>query len=169
MRAALFFYLVLFSFLLLPAFSLQAQQEADLIRETDSHKKVLKHENAVVTDEESFSKEKPGRGGFDDPPYPNAVPTTMNYQGLLEEGGGPASGTKSMTFGLYENESGGSALWSETQSVDVGEDGLFSVKLGAESENEIMALQCVCRRKRKHAHPHTGEENGPNSCGSSSR
>jgi hypothetical protein len=61
---------------------------------------------------------------------PSAVPTTMNYQGFLEEGSGPASGAKSMTFRLYDTESGGSELWTETRSVDVGDNGLFSVTLG---------------------------------------
>jgi hypothetical protein len=61
---------------------------------------------------------------------PSAVPTTMNYQGFLEEGSGPASGTKSMAFSLYDTESGGTALWTETRSVDVGDNGLFSVTLG---------------------------------------
>jgi hypothetical protein len=62
-------------------------------------------------------------------PVPLAVPETMNYQGLLEEEGEPAAGTKSMTFRLFMDESGGAPLWEETRDVDVT-GGLFSTVLG---------------------------------------
>ncbi len=62
--------------------------------------------------------------------YPAAIPTTMNYQGLLEEGGVPATGTKSIIFRLYDAESGGTECWSELQSVTLEDGGLFSVVLG---------------------------------------
>jgi hypothetical protein len=59
-----------------------------------------------------------------------AIQTTMNYQGLLEEGGVPATGTKSVIFRLYDTESGGTECWSELQSVTIEEGGLFNVMLG---------------------------------------
>ncbi len=59
------------------------------------------------------------------------VPDKISYQGQLnDQAGAPVNGTVSMTFSLYEVESGGSALWSETQSVQVS-NGVFSVQLGA--------------------------------------
>ena len=60
------------------------------------------------------------------------VPNTMSYQGVLHDGGGGAvsDGNYNITFTLYDVASGGSALWSETQSVTV-QGGIFSVTLGS--------------------------------------
>jgi hypothetical protein len=59
------------------------------------------------------------------------VPEVINYQGkLTDSGGNPLDGTYSMTFYLYDAETGGSDLWHETQSVDVVA-GIYNVKLGA--------------------------------------
>jgi microcystin-dependent protein len=57
--------------------------------------------------------------------------TTINYQGYLtDSSGNPVNDTLDMVFRLYSVESGGSHLWTETQSVEV-QDGLFSVLLGS--------------------------------------
>ncbi|MEW6682908.1 MAG: tail fiber domain-containing protein [Nitrospirota bacterium] len=59
------------------------------------------------------------------------VPQLINYQGVLKNGGGtPITGTVSVTFSIYSGPSGGTALWSETQSVVVT-GGLFNVLLGS--------------------------------------
>jgi hypothetical protein len=59
------------------------------------------------------------------------VPQLINYQGVLVDGDGARiSGTYSVQFGIYNSETGGEPLWSETQSV-VLTDGLFHVLLGA--------------------------------------
>ena len=60
------------------------------------------------------------------------VPSTMNYQGKLENTlGGPVSdGNYSITFAIYDQASVGTSLWSETRTVSVS-DGLFTVDLGA--------------------------------------
>jgi len=61
------------------------------------------------------------------------IPQTMSYQGMLRDDAtqGPiGDGNYSITFRLYSAPSGGSAIWSETQSVPV-EGGLFSVILGS--------------------------------------
>jgi subtilisin-like proprotein convertase family protein len=60
-----------------------------------------------------------------------AVPGTINYQGVLTDGVGvPQEGTADVTFRLFDVNSGGSALWSETQNVSfIG--GTYSVQLGA--------------------------------------
>jgi len=60
-----------------------------------------------------------------------APPQTLNYQGYLTNTAGtPLSGTYSMVFGLYNAASGGTALWTETQSVTVA-NGLYNVILGS--------------------------------------
>ena len=61
-----------------------------------------------------------------------APPQTMNYQGVLKSATGvPFTGTKKITFKIYDVATGGTALWTETQpSVNVAK-GQFSVTLGA--------------------------------------
>lgn len=59
------------------------------------------------------------------------VPQLINYQGILTDDAGNAiTGTRSIQFMIYDAPSGGSALWAETQSVDI-HDGLFNVLLGS--------------------------------------
>ena len=60
-----------------------------------------------------------------------AVPQTMSYQGVLKDSGGAVvpTGDYDLTFRLYNVETGGTALWSETQTVTVTE-GIFDVVLG---------------------------------------
>lgn len=59
------------------------------------------------------------------------VPQLINYQGYLADGdGNPVTGTRSIEFRIYNTASGGTATWSETQSVTVL-DGVFSVLLGS--------------------------------------
>jgi hypothetical protein len=61
-----------------------------------------------------------------------APPETMSYQGVLNDGAGVpvADGTYSLTFKIYDQATGGTALWTETQSVLV-EGGIFNVILGS--------------------------------------
>ncbi|MGA1874764.1 MAG: tail fiber domain-containing protein [bacterium] len=59
-----------------------------------------------------------------------AVPGLINYQGKLTDAGSSVlTGTYSMVFSLYGTQTGGTALWTETQSVPVT-DGIFHVQLG---------------------------------------
>lgn len=59
-----------------------------------------------------------------------AVPSTLNYQGQLGNAAGvPVNGVVSITFALYDVATGGTAVWSETQSVTVN-NGLYYVTLG---------------------------------------
>ncbi len=60
------------------------------------------------------------------------VPRTLHYQGVLtdSEGAAVADGSYSITFRIYNVPSGGSALWEETNSVEVNK-GIFSVTLGS--------------------------------------
>ena len=59
------------------------------------------------------------------------VPATVGYQGrLYDQSGNPISGTLSVVFSLYAAASGGTAVWSETQSISVTA-GYFMVQLGS--------------------------------------
>jgi hypothetical protein len=65
-------------------------------------------------------------------PWPGhgQVPTAIGYQGSLTDASGtPATDTLPMVFALYDAPEGGTALWSETQTVAVA-NGIFSVRLG---------------------------------------
>jgi hypothetical protein len=59
-------------------------------------------------------------------------PSTMSYQGVLElaDGSPVADGDYDLTFRLYDASSGGTVLWTETQTLPV-EDGIFNALLGA--------------------------------------
>jgi hypothetical protein len=61
-----------------------------------------------------------------------SVPQTISYQGVLRDAMGNTvpDGNYSITFSLYDVETGGSALWSETQSLFV-EDCVLNAILGS--------------------------------------
>lgn len=60
----------------------------------------------------------------------SAVPRILNYQGkLTTRDGSGITGVYNMTFRIYEADTGGIPLWTETRPVDVSQ-GLFSVYLG---------------------------------------
>ena len=60
------------------------------------------------------------------------VPSVLNYQGTLNDSGGnPVTGQHEMTFRLYNELLGGTAFWSETQTVSLDATGHFSVTLGS--------------------------------------
>ncbi len=59
-----------------------------------------------------------------------SVPTEITFQGrLTDDLGVPIEGTDDITFEIYSAESGGTMLWSETQSVFF-RNGLYHVSLG---------------------------------------
>ena len=62
----------------------------------------------------------------------SAVATTINYQGhLADANGNPLNGTVSLTFAIYDAETGGNVIWGpETHAAVNVQDGLFSVGLG---------------------------------------
>ena len=61
----------------------------------------------------------------------SAVPHSISYQGVLTDGAGTpvADGTYNITFNLYHQESGGSAIWTQTSPVSVT-GGIFNATLG---------------------------------------
>src|SRR6266446_6722194 len=60
------------------------------------------------------------------------VPQTLSYQGFLASGGIPVpDGKYSLTFRLFDVLSGGSALWTESDTGISVANGAFSVVLGS--------------------------------------
>jgi len=69
--------------------------------------------------------------------YGGAVPQTLNYQGTLTDTNGtPTDGTKLMAINLYTTLAGGTAFWTESQTVPV-KKGQFSVVLGGVTQNPL--------------------------------
>jgi hypothetical protein len=60
------------------------------------------------------------------------VPETISYQGVLTDGAGTpvADGSYDLTFKIYAVASGGTEIWTETQTVSVA-GGIFSAILGS--------------------------------------
>ncbi len=59
------------------------------------------------------------------------VPSTISYQGKLDSAGVPIKSPKNLTFAIYSAATGGTAIWTETQSGVPFTNGMFSVKLGS--------------------------------------
>lgn len=67
-----------------------------------------------------------------------AVPQFINYQGVLRDDQARlVTGSKSMTFKLYDAASGGTALWQLTTAEVVVSNGLYNIKLGPLGYNEL--------------------------------
>jgi hypothetical protein len=59
------------------------------------------------------------------------VPSLISYQGQLNDRNGvPVNATVSFVFSIYDVPAGGTALWTEAQTVPVS-NGVFNVQLGA--------------------------------------
>jgi len=79
--------------------------------------------------------------------------TTFSYQGVLldQKGQPPAGGQAGLTFRVYDQPTGGTALWtSSKQSVAVGTNGLFSTEVdgGASLANALAAAALDATEKR---------------------
>ena len=62
----------------------------------------------------------------------SAIPERINYQGYLTNASGsPINANVSMTFRIYTVASGGTALWTETQSNVPVNEGIYNVILGS--------------------------------------
>jgi trimeric autotransporter adhesin len=60
------------------------------------------------------------------------VPPVIKYSGVLTDvNSKPLSGTVGVTFSLYQQSQGGSALWVETQNVNLDKTGHYTVMLGS--------------------------------------
>ena len=63
-----------------------------------------------------------------------SAPDSISYQGYLEQAGVPYENpSATLTFRLFGLPSGGTAVWTETQTGVAVEDGIFSVILGKRS------------------------------------
>jgi len=61
-----------------------------------------------------------------------AVPSLVNYSGVLKDGSGRAvSSVTGVTFLIYKDQQGGAPLWLETQSVTPDKLGHYSAQLGS--------------------------------------
>ncbi len=61
------------------------------------------------------------------------VPDTFTYTGTLKKDGAPYDGMVSATFALYDSETGGTQVWSETHPTLQVRNGQFVAELGAEN------------------------------------
>jgi len=61
------------------------------------------------------------------------IPQNMSYQGLLTDGSGTAvsDGAYSLSFSIYDVDTGGIALWTETHASVAVVNGIFNVILGS--------------------------------------
>jgi hypothetical protein len=68
------------------------------------------------------------------------VPPLVNFSGVLADVNGKAlTGVVGVTFSLYQEQQDGSPLWLETQSVQAGKAGNYTVALGSTSSQGLPA------------------------------
>src|SRR5580658_2516342 len=73
-------------------------------------------------------------------PAGSALPRLVRFSGTAKDAGGnPVTGVTGITFALYAEQTGGAPLWSETQSVQAGADGHYTVLLGAAKSEGLPA------------------------------
>jgi hypothetical protein len=66
------------------------------------------------------------------------VPRLVRFSGVIKDAAGAVpSNDVTLTFSLYEQENGGSPLWSETQTVQLSKDGRYNVLLGSASADGL--------------------------------
>ena len=68
---------------------------------------------------------------------------SFSYQGTLmnADGTAPVSGSKAITFRLYETPTGTDALWGRKVAVQLNESGLFNVELSATSGSPVDSVK----------------------------
>jgi len=66
-----------------------------------------------------------------------SIPTTLSYQGALnDKGGTPVTASKTLVFSLYNVATEGTAFWTENQSLNVV-NGRFGAVLGVVTPMDI--------------------------------
>jgi hypothetical protein len=69
-----------------------------------------------------------------------AVPRLVKFSGTLTDGGGkPLNGVVGVTFALYEDQEGGSPIWTESQNLQAGGHGEYEALLGSTRNDGIPA------------------------------
>src|ERR1700683_65619 len=77
-----------------------------------------------------------------------AVPRLVKFSGTLTEASGkPLTGVVGVTFSLYEGQEGGSPIWMETQNVQAGGTGQYTVLLGS-TKNEGLPAEAFASGQR---------------------
>jgi hypothetical protein len=67
-----------------------------------------------------------------------SVPPLVHFSGVLKDAASrPYAGVASVTFAIYAEQEGGTALWSETQNVLADSNGHYNVLLGAASTDGV--------------------------------
>src|ERR1700680_3535838 len=62
----------------------------------------------------------------------SALPRLVRFGGTVKDlNGTPLTGVVGITFALYSEQTGGAALWLETQNVTADSNGHYTVLLGA--------------------------------------
>jgi hypothetical protein len=75
------------------------------------------------------------------PAAPAQLPRLVKFSGAVKDANGkPLSGMAGITFGLYQDQQGGTALWTENQNVQPDAAGHYTVWLGA-TTNEGMPVE----------------------------
>jgi YVTN family beta-propeller protein len=74
------------------------------------------------------------------PPSTSAVPRLVRFSGTANDTrGNPVGGVVGITFALYAEQTGGAPLWMETQNVQAGSGGHYTVLLGATKSEGLPA------------------------------
>ena len=68
-----------------------------------------------------------------------AIDTSIAYQGVLKSADGTSAvtGAKNITFALYTEATGGTAIWGRTVAVNLDDAGLFNVDLTDANGSEL--------------------------------
>src|ERR1700680_2652945 len=78
-----------------------------------------------------------------------AVPRLVRVSSSFHPANGSApAAVESATLAIYAEETGGTALWQETQNVSIDSDGHYSVLLGS-TRNEGLPLELFASRERR--------------------
>src|SRR5215471_5641421 len=82
----------------------------------------------------------PGRPALGQPTTEPTVPRLVRFTGMARDlNGKPISGIVGVTFSLYAEQTGGTALWMETQNAQADSNGHYSVLLGSTKPDGLPA------------------------------
>ena len=90
-----------------------------------------------------------------------AVPPLVKFSGTLTDAGGtPLTGVVGVTFSVYEQQEGGAPLWIETENVQVGGNGEYTVLLRS-TKNEGIPAEVFASGQRWLGVQAQGKAEGP--------
>ncbi len=77
------------------------------------------------------------------------VPRVISFNGqVLATSGAPRTGNVLLTFGLYEDQTGGTPLWTEQQAVSLDSQGRYAVVLGSMTQGGLPSDAFVSSQAR---------------------